>query len=154
MEHYVGLWVDSFKAVIVFPGEQSDLTREVRSNIETQIRFSPDSYSMSPEQALEFSLEGMHNDQCEKFMNRYFDGIIAYIRCSDSIWIFGPDEAKYELQKRLEGEGLAGRIISIDPADKMNDRQVTVRVHEMFRGDEPFSQANSTISLDMSNGVI
>ena len=58
--------------------------------------------------------------------------MIASIRDAESILIFGPGEAKGELKKRLEGDKLGGRIVSIETVDKMTDRQITAKVRQHF----------------------
>jgi hypothetical protein len=56
--------------------------------------------------------------------------VIAEIRGAESIQIFGPGEAKGELEKRLEHEGLKTRIFTIETVDKMTDRQISAKVRE------------------------
>jgi hypothetical protein len=53
----------------------------------------------------------------------YYDEVIAAIRETQSILIFGPGEAKGELRKRLERDDLGGRIVAVEAVDKMTDRQ-------------------------------
>ena len=54
------------------------------------------------------------------------------IRDAESIQIFGPGEAKGELEKRLEHEGLKAHILAVEAADKMTDRQIAAKVRERF----------------------
>ena len=49
-----------------------------------------------------------------------------------SILIFGPGEAKGELEERLEKNDLGGRIVGIEAADKMTDRQIAAKVRQRF----------------------
>jgi hypothetical protein len=65
-------------------------------------------------------------------LNIYYDEVIACIREAESILIFGPGEAKGELKKRLEKDNLGGRIVGIEPADKMTDPQIVAQVREHF----------------------
>jgi hypothetical protein len=67
-------------------------------------------------------------------LNNFYDQIIAVIREADSIKIFGPGEAKGELEKRIENEGLKERLIVIETVDKMTDRQIAAKVREHFPG--------------------
>ncbi|MCX6555193.1 MAG: hypothetical protein NTZ12_09310 [Candidatus Aminicenantes bacterium] len=46
--------------------------------------------------------------------------------------IFGPGEAKGELKKRLERDGLGGRIAAVETVDKMTDRQIAAKVRKRF----------------------
>jgi hypothetical protein len=57
---------------------------------------------------------------------------IACIRDAESILIFGPGEAKVELKERLEGSNLGGRVVGIETAEKMTDRQIAAKVRQHF----------------------
>ena len=66
-------------------------------------------------------------------LGEYYDKVIAQIGEAKSIQIFGPGEAKYELKKRLESEGMLENIVSVDDADNgLTDRQIATRVRERF----------------------
>jgi stalled ribosome rescue protein Dom34 len=65
-------------------------------------------------------------------LNDYYDEVISYIRDAESILIFGPGEAKGELNKRLEKDNLGGRIIGIETSDKMTDPQIAAKVRDHF----------------------
>jgi hypothetical protein len=56
--------------------------------------------------------------------------VIAAIGDAEAILIFGPGEAKGELQSRLEEGGRAGRIAAVETADKMTDRQIAAKARE------------------------
>ena len=58
--------------------------------------------------------------------------MISAIRDYESILITGPGEAKKELQKKLEGEGLGGRIVGVEVADRMTDKQFVAKVRQHF----------------------
>jgi hypothetical protein len=80
--------------------------------------------------------EDVAEDQRDKrfsgHLNQYYDQVITRIRDAESILILGPGEAKVELEKRLEGEGLSGRIVGVETVDKMTDRQIAARVRHRF----------------------
>lgn len=50
------------------------------------------------------------------------------------ILIFGPGEAKEELDKRLESEGLKERVLAVETVDKMSDRQIAAKVRKSIPG--------------------
>jgi hypothetical protein len=52
----------------------------------------------------------------------------------DSILIFGPGEAKGELQKRLENQEAKWHIVAVEASDKMTDGQIVAEVREYFHG--------------------
>jgi len=68
----------------------------------------------------------------QDILSRYYDDVIACIRDAESIQIFGPGEAKGELEKRLESKELGGRIVGIETVDKMTDRQIAAKVRQRF----------------------
>ena len=126
MKTTVGLWIDHRKAVIVIVSDEGEEVREITSHMEKHVRFS----SGGSEDG---SSEDVRDRQFGNYLNDYYDKVIAAIRDGDSIRIFGPGEAKGELKKRLESEGLKGRIAGVEAADKMTDRQIAAKVRQQFQ---------------------
>jgi hypothetical protein len=126
MKSEIGLWIDHRQAVIVMVTDASEVTKRIISNMEKHVRFS----SGSSEDG---SQEDVRDRQFGNSLNSYYADVIAVIRDADSIQIFGPGEAKGELEKRLESEGLKGHIVGIETVDKMTDRQIAAKVREHFR---------------------
>jgi hypothetical protein len=62
----------------------------------------------------------------------YFEEVVSYLRNEPAIFLFGPGEAKGELRKRLEKDKLGGRIVGMETADKMTDKQFAAKVREQF----------------------
>lgn len=78
------------------------------------------------------SPENIRDRRFWNHLGNYYDKIIAHIRDASEIQIFGPEEAKYELQKHLESEGLAGHIVSIEDAGTLTDLQIATKVQKRF----------------------
>ena len=133
MAREVGLWIDHRQAVVVILLNQGEELEHVSSGMGKHIRYSGASQSKNA--------AGSHDDASEDTRDRrfgnqlveYYDTVISHLRDADSILIIGPGEAKGELQKRLEGEALGGRIVGIETADKMTDGQITAAVRQHFR---------------------
>jgi hypothetical protein len=121
-----GLWIDHRKAVIVLVGDEGEEIKKITSGMEKHVRFSggPDSEDGSQ--------EDVRDRQFGNHLNSYYDEVITVIRDAESIQIFGPGEAKGELEKRLEHEGLKTHILAIETVDKMTDRQIAAKVRERF----------------------
>jgi hypothetical protein len=83
------------------------------------------------------SEEGLAEDQRDgqfaSHLNKYYDEVISHIRDAESILLFGPGEAKGELEKRLANKGLGGRIVGTETVDKMTDRQIAAKVRQHFK---------------------
>jgi hypothetical protein len=127
MKKQAGLWIDHRKAVIVMITEAGEEIKEITSNMEKHVRFTGGNAS------LDGSTEDVRDRQFGNHLNNFYDSVIAVVRTVDSLWIFGPGEAKHELEKRLERDGLKGNILSVETADKMTNHQVAAKVREKLR---------------------
>jgi len=123
MKTEIGLWIDHRKAVIVKIKDKEEEVKEITSNMEKHVRYSNDASEASAGEDVRDRKYGNH-------LNAFYDRVIVEIRDADSIQIFGPGEAKGELEKRIEKEGLKGRIFAIETVDKMTDRQIAAKVRE------------------------
>ena len=126
MKKQVGLWIDHRKAVVVFVTDEGEEIKKIVSDMEKHVRFTGGTGSE------EGSSEDVRDRQFGNHLNAYYDRVIAVIRDADSIQIFGPGEAKGELEKRLEHEGLKAHILAIETVDKMTDHQISEKVRERF----------------------
>ncbi len=126
MKKQAGLWIDHRKAVIVIVTEEGEEIKEITSSMEKHVRFTGGTASEDG------STEDVRDRQFGNHLDSYYDRVVAVIRGADSIQIFGPGEAKGELKKRLEHEGLKGHILAIETVDKMTDRQIAAKVREHF----------------------
>ena len=125
MKKEVGLWIDHRKAVIVTVTDEGEETKLIESGMEKHVRFEGGS-------DVEGSAEDMRDRQFANHLGRYYDRVIECIGDAGSILILGPGEAKGELEKRLQGTELAGRVVGVETVDKMTDRQIAARVRERF----------------------
>ncbi len=124
MKSQVGLWIDHRKAVIVTIKDEQEEIKKIASNMQKHVRNTGSSASEDG------SAEDVRDRQFGNHLNSYYDEVIAYIREADSIQIFGPGEAKGELEKRIKHAGLKGNILAVETVDKMTDRQISAKVRE------------------------
>ncbi len=132
MKREVGLWIDHRKTVFVTIENEVEVTREIRSNMEKHVRFSNGTRSKDSNTSRGSTAEDMRDRQFVNHLDGYYEGIISFIRDADSIWIFGPGEAKFQLENRLKREDLGGRIVGIETVDKMTDHQIAAKVRDHF----------------------
>ncbi len=126
MKKQAGLWIDHRKAVIVLITDEGEEIKKIVSGMEKHVRFTGGTGSE------EGSSEDVRDRQFGNHLNAYYDRVIAVVRDASAIQIFGPGEAKGELEKRLEHEGLKEHILAIETVDKMTDYQVSAKVRERF----------------------
>ena len=121
----VGLWLDRGKAVIISIADNIEARRIITSDMANYVLYS----TVVPGDG---SPEEVRDQRFWNHLGEYYDKIIAHIRDATEIQIFGPAVAKYELQKRLESEGLAEHIVSLEETDKMTDIQIAAKVQKRF----------------------
>jgi stalled ribosome rescue protein Dom34 len=129
MKKEVGLWIDQREAVLVTITDQGDEMVRIYSDIEIDAQFSGRSRSAGSQDA-----ENMQDRKYTTNLGRYYDNVIRRIRNADSIWIFGPGEAKGELAKRLKDKNLSQYIVSIETTDKLTEPQIAAKVRRYFPG--------------------
>jgi hypothetical protein len=127
MKNQAGLWIDHRKAVIVIISDTEEVIKEVTSNMEKHVRFTDGNSSE------EGSSEDVRDRKFGNHLNSFFDNVIAWVQDVETLQIFGPGEAKVELEKRLKEKGFKGRIVAIETMDKLTDRQISAKVRENFQ---------------------
>ena len=132
MNKYAGLWIDHKKAVLVIFKDGKEEKKLILSNTEKNVRFSGGHHSKTPYGAYRGSYESTQDRRFTSNLNRYYDEVIAAVHDAGSILIFGPGEAKGEIEKRLKGKNYPGQVVSVETADKMTDRQVSAKIEEHF----------------------
>lgn len=132
----VGVWIDHRKAVVVVVTEEGEEIGLIISKVEEQLRRSGDSPLKGTFEAQRVPADDRRQRALTRYLNIYYDAVITCIREADSILIFGPGEAKNELEKRLEKSNLGGRIAAIETADKMTDKEIAAKVRQRFRDTE------------------
>jgi hypothetical protein len=126
MTKQAGLWIDHRKAVVVLVSDEGEEIKKITSGMEKHVRFTDGTDSEDGSQ------EDVRDRQFGNQLNSYYDEVITVIRDAETIQIFGPGEAKGELEKRLEHAGLKQHILAVETVDKMTDRQIAAKVRERF----------------------
>lgn len=128
MKKAVGLWIDHKRAVVVFVAGKDTDTTLMSSNIEKHHRQS----------GVATPADDVRQRELTGRLNNFYDEVVSCIRDAESILILGPGEAKGELKKRLEKDGLSRRIVGVKTSDKMTDKQIVavVRGHFNQKGEQ------------------
>ena len=134
MKKGVGLWIDHKKAIVVVLTDKGQETGLVISHAAKQPRPPGASRREGPFEHRHLPADDIRQRVLTEHLNLYYDAVIACIRDAGAILIFGPGEAKGELKKRLERDGLGGRIAGIETVDKLTDRQIAAKVRQHFAG--------------------
>ncbi len=133
MKTTVGLWIDHRKAIIVAVTNKGEETKLIISKVEKQPGRFAGIRSTTPYESQQVRADDSRERKFTGHLNLYYDAVIACIRDAEAILIFGPGEAKGELQKRIKKNNLGGRIVGIETIDKMSDRQIAAKVRQYFQ---------------------
>ena len=133
MKTTVGLWIDHRKAIVVAVTDKGEETALVISKAEKQLRRSGDSPLKGSYESSQVPASDRRQRALTGHLNIYYDAVIASIGNAEAILIFGPGDAKGELQKRLKRSTLGERIVDIETVDKMTDRQIAAKVRKYFQ---------------------
>ena len=127
-----GLGLDHREAVIVVLTNGGGEIKHITSNSGKHMRYFGSSHPKTPAGLKEVTSEDQRDRKFGNALDKFYDEIIASVYDADAIQIFGPGEAKGELEKRIEREGLKAHILVIETVDKMTDRQISAKVREQF----------------------
>jgi len=137
MKTVAGLWIDHRKAIIVTISDKGDKTEEVLSNVEKQLgRFNGKHSTSSFESGLVHA-DDRQQSGFTKHLKVFYDQVLSHIDTAESVLIFGPGEGKGELIKLMEKNNHHDRVVIVETADKMTDRQIAAKARRYF--------ANSTV---------
>jgi hypothetical protein len=136
MKKCVGIWIDHEKAFLVFILADKETTTSIESNVEGRVRLSGGSRSRTPYGPQDVASERKNEERHKHQLRRYYEKVIGALGDSKQIQIFGPGEAKIELEKEMKrSKALGSRIVSVEPADKMTEKQIAAKVRDFFRLD-------------------
>ncbi|MBP7635036.1 hypothetical protein KBA41_12775 [Candidatus Ozemobacteraceae bacterium] len=129
MEKQIGVWVDHRKAVIVTIWEEKETVQIVHSSLETT------GHPLGV--ASQYGGQDMQADDTLQrhsatYLKKFYADIASYVKNADSIMLMGPGEAKVELRKNLESRMMGDNIVEVIPADKLTEREVTLKVRAYY----------------------
>ncbi len=127
MDKQIGLWIDHRKTVIVIVRGEEEEIKTITSDVGKHTRFKS---GKSDEIG---SSEDVSDRKFGNELNSYYDEVIAVIRDAQAVRVFGPGEAKHELERRLEHAGLKKLVAKVETVDKMTDRQIAAMVRGSVR---------------------
>jgi hypothetical protein len=136
METGTGVWIDSRTALIArvaADGEDSGEIRRITTDLEKQLRLSSGERGGTAYGPQSAPSDDMRETSSRRNLRVFFDEVVAAVRGSPRIFVFGPGEPKREFKKRLERDGLGGRVDEIETAGFLTDRQVAARARDHFR---------------------
>ena len=140
MAGQTGVWIDHRKAVLVTLGADGERIATILSHVEKHPERGGDSPMHGKYEALQVPADDSRQRALTGELYGYYDTVITALRASQSLFLFGPGEAKLELRKRLDHFNLGARVADVETHDKMTDPQIVARVKEFFGEPAPRRQ--------------
>jgi hypothetical protein len=125
MNPRVGIWIDHKKAVIVSDAPDGFASTTVESDVGQHVH-----YAGAPDGGGERKYEERHGQR----LDRFYDEVISRLGQPEALLIFGPGEAKLELEKRLRrSKALSQSTVGIETTDKLTEPQIVAKVKEHYQ---------------------
>jgi hypothetical protein len=128
----IGLWIDHKKAIIVIQSEQGENIQKIESGVGRHVRYRGATHPKSPYSAQYQQGDDQLDNKFTEKLKKFYHQVIDHIREADALLIFGPGEAKGELEKRLTHEKVKAQIVGIETVGKLTDRQIAAKVRNRF----------------------
>lgn len=112
--------------------DNGEKTQQILSNVEKQRGRSAGKRSTTSFESQLVQEDDRQQRGFTKHLNVFYEEVLSCIRDVEAVLIFGPGEAKGEMKKILEQNNLRERVVTMESADKMTDRQIAAKVHDYF----------------------
>ena len=129
----IGLWIDHKKAIVVIQNENGEDIQQIESGIGRHVHYRGAAHPKSPFSAQYQQGDDQLDNKFTEQLKKFYEQVIAHIRKADAVLIFGPGEAKLELEKRIAHDKVRVQIVGIESADKMTQRQIASKVRNYFQ---------------------
>jgi len=133
MANHIGIWIDRKQAVMVILDEQGEQIRRLVSGASKRVQTDRKVRSKNPKRTQPLPAGDRKDRQFLEKLNQYYETISTSLRDAASVFIFGPGEAKLELERRLARQKAAPPIVAVEAADRMTERQIAAKVRKVFK---------------------
>lgn len=132
MKTKVGLWIDHKEAIMIFISAQGEEQKIIISNVEKQLSRNGEEPLKGPYESQQVPASDSQQNKFTYQLNIFYDEVIESIGNAKSILIFGPGEAKNELEESIKRKNIFGQVIKIETVDKMTNNQIVSKVRNYF----------------------
>jgi len=129
----IGLWIDHKKAILMIQAEQGESIQRIESEVGRRVHYRGASHPKTSFSAQYQQADDQLDNKFTEQLNKFYENVIAHLRDVHTVLIFGPGEAKRELEKRIVHAKVKVPMIVIETADKMTERQIAAKVRSYFQ---------------------
>lgn len=132
MKRKAGIWIDTKKAVITFVDGEEIKQKEVFSDIES-FRIAGGYGSSTPYAPQNATSESKFTEKKKLALRKYFGEILEKTKSCSDVYIFGPAEAKFGLEKTYRNSPkFRGVVTAVDTSDNLTANQMKAKVISHF----------------------
>jgi hypothetical protein len=128
----IGIWIDHRKAVIAELAPDGSRVTIVESKVESHPQRGGDSPLHGRYEAQQVPSDDSRQRALTGELNHYYDKVVAALPHKDSLYLFGPGEAKGELQRRLLKTNPQVAAATIETTDRLTGKQIVAAVRKHF----------------------
>ncbi len=133
MNTKIGIWLDYDKAYFVTINGNEITTKKIESEIEHLLRIEGEQSNHTRFGEHRSNNEYSKNERKKNQTKEYVKNLVHHLNGASAIMIFGPAEAKKELEKAInEKKDMAGKVKAVLSADVMSENQIVAKVKEFF----------------------
>ncbi len=133
MKKKIGIWIDHKEAILVsLEGDRTTVER-IESNAESAFRPSGGRKAGGTSVAQSVSKEQKAEERRKHQFHNFYQMVIKKAGKADNLFIFGPGEAKHELEKEIQKiKGQHDKIAAVKPSDRLTENQIVAKVKSFF----------------------
>jgi hypothetical protein len=132
MNSNAGVWIDHRCSVIVTLSSSGEHLAHIDAHVEKHLERDGDSPLKGRYEARQVPADDSRQRALTGKLNRYYDAVIEALHGCENLLLFGPGEAKGELNKRLAKIKPGLRVAAVETTDKMTDPQIAAKVRAHF----------------------
>ena len=133
MRQKVGIWIDHRKAVMVFASSDQVTAKTVESDVGPHARYSDRAAYPTPDSPKAGRGEKKFAERSRQSLDRYYDEVISQMGQPEALLIFGPGEAKLQLQERMShSKSLSELTVDLESTDKLTDPEIVAHVKQHY----------------------
>ncbi|MCW0483777.1 hypothetical protein [Gaoshiqia sediminis] len=133
MEKEMGVWLDSEKAFLISFNDGGESIQKIESEVEHRVRFPGEKKEFHRLGGIVANTDKVQTERKKHQLSEYFNRVIHDIKDADKIFLFGPSVTKEWLEKEIKKDHqLSSKLIGIENADVITERQMIARTKEFF----------------------
>ncbi|HEX5836400.1 MAG TPA: DUF5661 family protein [Anaerolineales bacterium] len=132
MKKEIGVWIDRQEAILVILTNGEEEIRHIPSSSVKYTAYPGNSQARTPVGLTGIPLSDPRDRNYVGQLNKYYEEVIAAIRGADSVQIFGPGEAKGELEQRIRRGKLNAHMPALEATERMTDLQISAKVRDYY----------------------